>query len=236
MKYKYIKTGDIATKQDTASSFNYTSVKFGVLHQNLVEDSLDWIKIVDFEIQKFESQSGILASRVENGKYKYDKPYFNSYHIEEELLLNTFWKIISVKYVPTGEIFNIGDIIKQGVIEGFILEDEMSIQIKLEIIPLSKVIKVFKFITEDGVDLTVDDWCWYVYNNKIASRSKVKYLLDQKYPGKFFSTEQGAKDYIFYNNPILTLNDIIFLDKCGHPEWKTNPNQLIELVKSKIHG
>ncbi|MAX51456.1 MAG: hypothetical protein CMH22_05710 [Methylophaga sp.] len=97
------------------------------------------------------------------------------------------------------------------------------------------------FTTEDGVDVFEGNSCWVVskeYNYQIANY-KINNIDVFYIPAKnwYFSTKKAAEEYVLYNKPCLSLNDVM-----SQTSWQAHGKQynftwqekLKKLVKSKI--
>jgi hypothetical protein len=99
--------------------------------------------------------------------------------------------------------------------------------------------KKLLFTTVDGVDIYEGDEYFYVYLWEITNRKALpgNYLDIDNY---YFSTREKAEEYIYWNEPVLSLNEVATIYK-GLTYLKDNTPQkpgqqaldLLELVKSK---
>lgn len=175
------------------------------------------------------------------------------------------YRIYSIRRVSDGRVFNVGDKVKNfftdkrtGTINYFKFVED----IKTDVIGMKaysfNIGKLFAcvdnnigthliselehssvlFITEDGIEVRegdkyfyVDEQCEIFVSHKAISTSGQDPIL------KYFSTEKAALNYIKYNKPVLSYNDI----------WNSTTNkssdtlyiviskkQLTDLVKSKL--
>lgn len=167
-------------------------------------------------------------------------------------------RILSVIRLSDGEIFTIGDKVKQSnvihnnifTIRGF----EMDVNNKHLLvignggIKLSKIEKVKPlFTTEDGVDIFEQTNLIYVsptYNINYFSYNWNKDCIETcvKEGGKYFSSKEKAEEYIIFNKPCLSINDVLSLleDKKSLPWWKWDrtsldfKEEIEKLVKTKL--
>ena len=103
-------------------------------------------------------------------------------------------------------------------------------------------IKPKLFITEDGIDIYVNDVCYgvnplyYSYTGEFQWRSKEYFGDGKQVASKLFSTKEVAEEYILMNKPLLSINDIINLQGLcdGKFEDYHDINKLKELAKSKL--
>ncbi len=145
-------------------------------------------------------------------------------------------KIISIKRLSDGEIFTIGDKIKNsfssciGNILSFNIEGKGIIINKSYDIGFNEISHVKKplFKTTDGVDIFKNDECWVVINNTL---SKVNWKNNHPYEIPiYFSTKEIAEEYILMNKPSLFINDIIKIKDLN----MTNFTSILKkIVKSK---
>lgn len=87
-------------------------------------------------------------------------------------------------------------------------------------------------LTEDEVKLGKEDKFYYAHKGDFIS-GRVGDLQNSEYPGKFFSTEEKAKEYILWNEPCLSLKDITYKGIWGDLIVNNNLNQLKEMAKTK---
>lgn len=212
-----------------------------------------WEKVVeqDYEILSFKQTSlqtdlwtkfGDVWGRNMNGAcatspYKY-----------EEILNNPLYVIYSVKRLSDGEIFTVGDIVKQSniihnntfIIRAFEfnINKEHLLVIGNGGINISKIekLKEVLFKTEDHVAVFKGDIVhlvnsWFEYSS-ITVGEKTLLLFPNR---KMFSTKEKAEEYIIMNKPCLSINDI---NKPGDI-FENNLNtfyidRLKELVKKRL--
>ena len=166
----------------------------------------------------------------------------------EEFFKNVCWNIHSVKRLSDGEIFTVGDFVKETVtgqcnsweIKEFSLKDTRCFSCGVNINYIEKLRKVL-FTTEDGVDIFEGDEFWYVTTKgfnlwtKTCDSMSGGWAVNAKKVGDIpFSTKEAAEEYILMNKPSqITLTDIkqwwlgsIYSDEILE--------SLIKLVKSKL--
>lgn len=126
------------------------------------------------------------------------------------------YTINSIKRLSDGEIFTIGDKIKDGFLTDIIKNDNNDIwlyhngsltNVKLEDAIISKVL----FTTEDGVEIFKGDYCSHVNIKELTLRARTRYNTGESYSPKttkYFSTEEKAEEYILMNKPCLSINDV----------------------------
>lgn len=157
--------------------------------------------------------------------------------------------IKSVKRLPDGEIFNVGDYTNFGVIGGFkIFNGKIIVTYyrKGDWQWLSSISKSKKplFKTEDGVDIFEGQNC-FVVSTETIGRGIACYRIDNKSVfylpdrNKYFSTKEKAVEFILFRKPLLSLSDVFNIYpqfKKAEPTVNTNhAEKLIELVKTKIN-
>lgn len=161
--------------------------------------------------------------------------------------------IHSVKRLSDGEIFTIGDKVKQSnvihnntfTITGF--EFDVNKEHLLAIgnggIKISKIEKVkpVLFYTEDGVDIYEGDEIHIFYLDTFQINSYKKGWLKSWRPLKrelVFSTKEAAEEYAILNKPCLSINDVatvyVTANKYNEDTPYNQPGQLRQLVKNKL--
>jgi len=105
-KYKHKITGFIATETTTEKNYRVSEPKNFTVPKWIIEDSNDWIEIVekDYEILSFISITNSIFNK--NSK---DNTFGNNCNNCKDLLNDKGFKIHSVKRLSDGEIFTIGD-------------------------------------------------------------------------------------------------------------------------------
>lgn len=172
----------------------------------------------------------------------------------EELLEYKQWSIYSVKRLSDGEIFTIGDNTTVGIINKISLQNNnikwpvaiygdkssaaLNFEDQREINKgnlLLQHIKTPLFITEDGIDIFSlhNDVFWYLKKSTFYLYEKKKYQGNHfKYEPDielYFSAKEKAEEYILFNKPCLSLNDISDYLKT------TYRNSFKKLVKEKLN-
>lgn len=156
-------------------------------------------------------------------------------------------KIHSIKRLSDGEVFTIGDKCIQGKIAQIQLDIVKGLWIDFENpshggyinISIIQKAKIPILITEDGAEIFEGDKYYFVPINKKSGWSEWKIVTDTAVKDKDhsdsnnwkdFSTKQAAEDYIMYNKPCLSINEInITINSSLH-----GLSKLKELVKSKL--
>lgn len=147
---------------------------------------------------------------------------------------NENWNIYSVKRLSDGEVFAIGDKIcyldsnsQYDVIKtiklGHYQFGGLSSPAPYFSVEKSSFgcyidkIKKYKepiFETEDGNHISIGDDYWYVtriysiYPDKCNSMTGAKIIANGRAGDKYFSSEEAAKEWVLFNKPLLSLNEI----------------------------
>lgn len=204
------------------------SPKLGNTIDNLEND---WIEnYPEFWELVVEKDYEILSVITNNNKF-IEKVY------NQDVIIEPYWKIHSVKRLSDGEIFTIGD----KVVNGNIINEFELIDNKLKVwtvhpsytIPIKpkdngsitgcgnmsfnwlnniKKIKQPLFTTEDGVDIFKgDDYYHTDIKLKIHKGTNAK-INSGNLIGlegyNYFSTKEKAEEYILMNKPVLSLKDV----------------------------
>lgn len=208
------------------------------LTKDSVENSPEfWEKVVEktYEVLQYRCNAlneNIIATLKEDGLYHFDGS--SMIYSPAKTITNINYKIHSVKRLSDGEIFTIGDKIKdcnsQNTITEFEIKDEngyrwKSIGVKYESggIDLTFVEKTKQplFTTEDGVDIFEGNDIWWVAVNldtelgafdKLFSYKKFNWKTgnpSQSKNYKWFSTKEKAQEYIIMNKPCLSINVVM---------------------------
>lgn len=197
--------------------------------------------------EKIEEEYEILTITPDINNIAY-KPF---QHIEEykgalDGVTERYWQIHSIKRLSDSEIFTLGDKVEDHskAISKISLDDEKYTRMipwletgnKYNGITLRHAKKVKRlFTTKDGVDIYEGMGCWEVLNHDLSihevDSSSLHILregLDYK-DRKAFSTKEAAEEYILFNKPLLTLQDLI--DECL---YSGDIEHFKELVKSRL--
>ena len=177
---------------------------------------------------------------------------YEALDINDDLNCNKYLSIHSIKRLSDSEIFTIGDIIdtrvdnkyKQEILEinlginDLLLKDKLIFKTKSGYVVSHIAVKVKMPLctTEDGVDIYLGNKSWILHKNSwYLSPAAIIHNNSNWTPNENeahwrFSTKEKAEEYILYNKPVLSLNDI-----------QNNSNitiggikSLTSLVKSKI--
>jgi hypothetical protein len=220
----------------------------------------DWQEIIekDYEILSLIStKKDKTIITYQNGGGIYSEDFFPNVYksidhwVKCFLSNNNPWQIYSVKRLSDGEVFTIGDKLQPDKGEdGYLLLEKIDnnnanlwghyINNSNGLDEFGRTLKYVEklkqplFTTEDGIDIFEGDYYYPV--------EKLYYFLHEKQTNnhctneeKFwiFSTKEKAEEYIFYNKPCLSLNDI------NNMETKSKVstffmNDLEKLIKSKL--
>lgn len=228
-KYKLIKKYPGSPELDTEVETDGNRILYKGVHSTLlIKEVISypefWQEVIekDYEILSYKHNDGQIAGM----------EYINA--CLKLATLHEGWKIYSVKRLSDGEIFTIGDRIKDGIIDTIYLSDNILWFIhtgKMTNSKLEDAIKIKKplFTSEDGVDIFVDDIVYGVrpnYSIWETSSTSLSYYNDYK----FYSTEEAAKEYILMNKPCLSINDLMKASSITY----CNLTALKELVKFKL--
>jgi hypothetical protein len=167
-------------------------------------------------------------------------------------LLNSGFKIHSVKRLSDGEIFTIGDKCTKGIINAIYRDNRFSefhdcaLSIGLDSTTGYKLKDLKKskqplFTTEDGVDIYEYDAIWVVssnFNTIYTTAFSNKYGNSKTAYKIVFSNKKAAEEYILWNKPCLSLNDVASIYPGVNKNHSNTPShqaeRLKELVKSKL--
>jgi hypothetical protein len=148
--------------------------------------------------------------------------------------------IYSVKRLSDSEIFTIGDKTNSGTIESFkIVENRIMVNF-IDNLPCfldpkgNPLLKEPIFITEDGVKCYDDTYNLFsVLTKGTWETRRILPSKAENYPSwKHFHTKEARENYILYNKPILSLNEVnAYLCKIN---VFSSLSKLKELVKSRL--
>ena len=207
----------------------------------------NWEEIIEkeYEILSFKQNSGIKELWLNDGRgwartnYNTGKRYTRPYSTEE-ILEHKMYSIYSVKRLSDGEIFTVGDKVSLQGIDNYsniitltVYGNNISINGYINSIQYYKKQKQLLFTTEDDVDIFDGDNYFVVDTNRYincgvyeASSTTTNLFRSPNYLR--FSTIDATKEYIFNNNPCLSLNDI---KKHTQSWWQALDN----LVKTRLN-
>jgi hypothetical protein len=176
----------------------------------------------DYEIISFKHKS-----------MGYMKWYDGTYHRSNSEYYNTSLRkvpenveIISVKRLSDGEVFTVGDNTNQGIVTGFFIGwAGMEVHFGNEGGSIEGLKKVKKplLTTQDKVDIYFMDKYYSVTDDwKIMFSNATQEI---NYASRTFSTKEAAEEYILFNKPCLSLNDLLDVwgDKSNIELYKTSP-------------
>lgn len=175
--------------------------------------------------------------------------YMTSPYTYDEMLKHPNYAIHSIKRLSDGVIFTVGDKVDfhslhhytnykiDAIRFGF--RDSNKIYFDLSknrgddtyaglALEYAELTKKFLFTTVDGVDIFVGDKYWFVYS-WITKEATAHDAIYHDLPKYYWSTKKAAEEYILFNKPCLSLEDVKKLDPNNYA-W----GKLVGLVKSKI--
>lgn len=179
--------------------------------ESITQPKLEMFK-ESYKILSFIRKSGEIIKKHQNGLFglkngKYGSDYFTN---------ETYYQIHSIKRLPDGEVFTIGDYIMST--KGF----SAPIQ---KIVIANKTVYVYGkgmgnpttlqqikhieqplFQTHDGVDVYKRDHVWYVSKGYLVGRIKKNSKALEGF--EYFSTKEKAEEYRDYNKPIYSKHDM----------------------------
>lgn len=233
MKYRLIKEYPGSPKLGHIDELNKAGHNNqGVYVQSMYDKNPEfWEKVVEKDYE--------IVSVITNNSKFIEKVYNQNATIEP------YWKIHAIKRLSDGEIFTIGDKVDSTIsdlgrcveLTGFkIQRNKLILGLReLGYCPLNSIIKpkIPLFTTKDGVDIFKRDKSWMVHKNTFTMFDGVTHYNENYHYDEtdsanwWFSTKEAAQDYILYNKPCLSLNDILNLEIL-------ESNSDIELLKSLI--
>jgi len=251
--------GSVYTKTDLCENYWYFT---NCLSPADVENNPEFFEeIIDkeYEILSFKCDEDLVGSYITKGTilHKNESDEFKCGIVsasEEKLLTLPHWKINSIRRLSDNEVFSIGDVLidtfnkSQGSFTLKEIEFEKAPcdkgtgklsfihthPILGKYIPLERLQKAkpVLFVTEDGVEMFSGDKFWK--NNGwlepkcfIAGKDQPYVLND-----KPFSSKEKAEEYIMYNKPVLSINDV--LQHIRHFSKTLDEDGLKELVESRL--
>jgi len=254
-KFKHRKTGETATYQDGILKSSGFCVELGV-----EPSSQFWEEVIEknYEILSFKLGARIDTLR-ENGLYGistgHDKHKTGIYSVNSYIN----WDIQSVKRLSDGEIFTLGDKVKQrNVVHNNVFnirKFEMDANKEHLLVISNGGIRLHKiehytpilFTTKDGINIFKGNEYWFVVESEhsfLNSYKPLKHICDwdntEKPPLGYvqFSTKEKAEEYILWNKPCLSLNDVASIYPGVNKNHSNTPShqaeRLKELVKSKL--
>jgi hypothetical protein len=189
-----------------------------------------WQKVVerDYEILSFirmgSSYKGSIKTKDSDGYFKWD--FVSGNDTEERLLTCDGFKIHSVKRLSDGAVFTVGDYINYHCSKSSCKKQITSIKIIRNVVKIITgdgceallwMIHHYKnplFKTEDGVDIFEGDEVWGITKDSwkpfytIAKNKPDNVAIHETWLHGKFSTKKAAKEYIFLNEPKLSINDV----------------------------
>jgi hypothetical protein len=253
--YRHKITGFTAVETTTEKNYKVTEPRHFTIPKWVVENSSDWELVEepkkDWEILSFTNSLRNIFHLNNQGYYDCieDKEPATFRTLKFMLEEATFCKINSIKRLSDGEVFSVGDYID--------LLDEPISKIDVNFLSLKlpylhcgnygtalSIAEKRKalFTTEDGVELNEGDLCYLIHlplNNKTElpkSSVFVKEFLPNPSYRLIFNNPKAAKEYIAYNKPRFSLNEIKNIEhEIGNfTSCHTLTDRLKRIIKSAI--
>ena len=224
-KFKHKKTGETAEEYPDYYRTRYWQT-VNDIPKRLVEDSSDWEEIIpkEWEILSFVDRGRVLSV--------VDNIAFNGKLLE--CLSN--YPIRSVKRLSDGVIFTLGDIILNGsnyVISSITVEDnEALLWVEDDYCSLSiECAKKVELLhtTKDGYKINTGDKYFIVENFRIREVVGGTFTKS-KWDDFRFKGRENAENWILYNKPCLSLNDVMQRFTVRN----INCDELEELIKTRL--
>lgn len=184
-----------------------------------------------------------------NGLVSEDWCVINNFITEDKRYLG--YSIHSVRRLPSGEIFSVGDKVihvdgsYKEVITGFApsFNGAMFFYFEEEKIHVKDLKNFLKapiqepkpkklFTTLDGKDILIGDEFWYL-ENWSARRGVANTLHAGAFPT--YSTKEAAKEYIILNKPCLSISELKKFKGSNSRIIEVYVDDLMSIVKSKIN-
>jgi len=189
--FKHRKTGDKVTLETGVYVYNSPTIKY-ILPPDIVENSYDWEEIKGYEIWRSNGETIYAVKRLSDNEIFYlGEKVTYSERYNGPFKINKFQEKDGKLYVHS----------------------ESNCECNIDsLITIKKDIPILT--TEDGVDIYNKEQTIYaVFFNKytaslLAADIKAKYFNSYT-THKLFSTQEEANKYILYNQPILSLNEIL---------------------------
>jgi hypothetical protein len=214
-QYKHKGTQAVFNKSGNGKSYYSDKYEGYYIPSELVENSCDYEEVVykDYEVLSYSYYDVGLVTKRENGNYlgeKYELTYTNKGATWEEVL--GFWdesihKIHSVKYLPTGEVFELKNKVQFGnedTICGFISKFEV-INNKIIVyygnhtskLGAVRLVKLPIFQSFDGKDIYVGDVFYYIGDADNICETSCLFKGDEDFSKfKTFAKRENAEEYI----------------------------------------
>lgn len=199
-------------------------------------------EILDFIATKAHGKEGHIVDTFNTGDHNKLQDYISN---------TSWWKINSVKRVKDNQVFKVGDKIGHTIVKSEASKITSINLIKDKIYfstedcdskkgtALSCAIKSKPlFTTQDGVDIYEGDRYYWVnrkrkYLDVLSCEASSKYFYND-INFLHFSTKEAAKKWIYYNKPMLSLNEI--LDTLSSGSLNKNVTNFINLTKYKYEN
>jgi hypothetical protein len=246
-KYKLIKAYPGSPKLGAITSsliFNYCA-NYPEFWEEVIEQ--------DYEILSFKlpNTKSLMVGKTKQGWYTgVNEVGYNDWRNEEWLLKNNY-TIESVKRLSDGTVFTVGDKViflsHTTVLEHICLNKQKQVCFKIKgcYAVLENVFSNndFKhapkplFTTEDGIDIYLMKKYWCVYPDFSYENFSANIGSGKEKSYKYFSTEAAAENYIMFNKPCLSVQEICPIigeaNYTAYIDLNTLTKKLINLVESK---
>jgi hypothetical protein len=214
--FKHKKTGEVAYYKDGVCRQGRFCVEIGV------EPSSEfWEEVVekDYEILSFRASTGLLRIKDYDGLFQANGDVRRD-NTTEQSLLKGGWDIYSVKRLNDGEIFTIGDKIKDGniitKIDRFFIKNDNLLFTTEDTNCGNYLINLIKykqplFTTQDNVDLKFGDKFYVVDTQyfKIFEAEAGITFKSEKWIKNSYADKKLAEEWIVMNKPVLSLNNLL---------------------------
>lgn len=264
-KYKNKRTGKFAYEHLTGYAYETIEGNTKIrdhIPKELVENSCDWEEMIEkkYTILSFigtlPSNNGLFM-RGNDGNYRWESWNVDRFLTEDDMLGKNWqsnYKIHSVRWEPTGEIFTLGDTVKQTNFPSYpaiFVIKEMEIKHDYLIaygedransgLSLEVLTKQFPklFTTEDGKDIyNRDRYCYlnpltdYISSVVTAQGQTAKEYDLPEY--KYFSSKEAAETYLINNKKLFSVKDIeeMFDKQYNYKDYIVK--KATEIAKTKI--
>lgn len=260
-KFKHLPSGDIYEEGTNAYSetffFRGARIPLSVVTSGKDWEEIKEIKENNEYIIISFKDSCTIYNLKKDGRYANNDSLDGS--TVDQMLSYSFVKINSIKRISDEQIFSIGDNVVFNKIHKFIIEKFYfdcnnnhllcSNNAGTGHVNISKIEKIKEpiFTTEDGVDIYEGNKYWVMRTDKFPivsfhwkvdgkpnkGRDNIKYaqIANTKNGVYWFSTKEKAEEFIIFNKPCLSINDVLKLKKIIFNHWD---DELKQMVKSKL--
>ena len=247
-KFRHIKTGkELSVKKSSVNKKEALIFGDWEIPMWVIENSNEWEEVIerDYDILKFKDTfTGNVFEG--NEEYGYSPNNERTYVLSLEDMLSKGRCVDSgdiiitkVKRLFGGEIFTIGDFVKETItgqckgweIKEFSLKDSRCFSCGVNINNIKKLKEVL-LTTEDGVDIFVGDECYAVSDDfDLLFTSYTPKDYEKKGKVRAFSTKEAAEKYIVVNKPCLSYKEVEDMYREDRFGWLSRLEKLIMLRK-----